>query len=284
MRTILVVANETLGGQQLLERDRASEPTQGDVARRRLRPAQRARATATSSTTTSSTTPRRSASTSRAAFLRDDGHRRASARSATPTPTRATMDAVAEHRPDEIIVSTLPAAALGLAAARPRSSGSSERRGLPVEHVVTDVDAEGLAVPRHARRRQPHAGSDAAARARSRPRPARARATAVHRRRAAGGRRRPRRQRGARRASASSLDRARAAGLLAAGMIGDPDPYTATMNALQFFRIDDIVISTLPETRSGWLRGRPHRARPQGHQRARSSTSSTASPRAGATA
>jgi hypothetical protein len=37
-------------------------------------------------------------------------------------------------------------------------------------------------------------------------------------------------------------------------MIGDPDPYTATMNALQFFRVDDIVISTLPATRSGWLR------------------------------
>ena len=41
---------------------------------------------------------------------------------------------------------------------------------------------------------------------------------------------------------------------VAAGMIGDPDPYTATMNALQFFRVDDIVISTLPATRSGWLR------------------------------
>jgi hypothetical protein len=26
------------------------------------------------------------------------------------------------------------------------------------------------------------------------------------------------------------------------------------MNALQFFRVDDIVISTLPATRSGWLR------------------------------
>jgi hypothetical protein len=26
------------------------------------------------------------------------------------------------------------------------------------------------------------------------------------------------------------------------------------MNALQFFRIDDIVISTLPGSRSGWLR------------------------------
>jgi hypothetical protein len=42
--------------------------------------------------------------------------------------------------------------------------------------------------------------------------------------------------------------------LLVAGMVGDPDPYTATMNGLELFRIDDIVISTLPATRSGWLR------------------------------
>ncbi len=40
----------------------------------------------------------------------------------------------------------------------------------------------------------------------------------------------------------------------AAGLIGDPDPYTATMNALAFFDVDDIVISTYPQTRSGWLR------------------------------
>ncbi len=46
----------------------------------------------------------------------------------------------------------------------------------------------------------------------------------------------------------------RASGLIAGGMIGDPDPYTATMNALASFRVDDIVISTLPATRSGWLR------------------------------
>jgi len=42
--------------------------------------------------------------------------------------------------------------------------------------------------------------------------------------------------------------------MVTAGMIGDPDPFTATMNALQFFRVDDIVISTLPATRSGWMR------------------------------
>ena len=50
------------------------------------------------------------------------------------------------------------------------------------------------------------------------------------------------------------IDRARAAGLICAGMIADPDPYNAVMNALQFFRVDDIVISTLPATRSGWMR------------------------------
>jgi hypothetical protein len=43
-------------------------------------------------------------------------------------------------------------------------------------------------------------------------------------------------------------------GLLVAGMIGDPDPYTATMNALQFYRVSRIVISTLPVTKSGWMR------------------------------
>jgi hypothetical protein len=50
------------------------------------------------------------------------------------------------------------------------------------------------------------------------------------------------------------LDRLHVRGLYAAGMIGDPDPFTAITNALQNFRVDDIVISTFAETRSGWLR------------------------------
>jgi hypothetical protein len=50
------------------------------------------------------------------------------------------------------------------------------------------------------------------------------------------------------------LDRLREAGLLSSGMIGDPDPYTAAVNALELFRVDDVVISTLPGERSGWLR------------------------------
>src|ERR671914_191611 len=45
------------------------------------------------------------------------------------------------------------------------------------------------------------------------------------------------------------------AGLEAVGQLVHPDPYTAIQNALQFYAPDDIVISTFPETRSGWLRG-----------------------------
>jgi hypothetical protein len=54
---------------------------------------------------------------------------------------------------------------------------------------------------------------------------------------------------------AAMLERLDAAGLLSAGMIGDPDPYTAVMNALELFQVDDVVISTLPKARSGWMRG-----------------------------
>src|SRR5205807_7938538 len=50
------------------------------------------------------------------------------------------------------------------------------------------------------------------------------------------------------------LDRLHSAGMFAAGLVGDPDPYTAIMNAIQYFRVDDIVISTFSETKSGWLR------------------------------
>ena len=52
----------------------------------------------------------------------------------------------------------------------------------------------------------------------------------------------------------NTLDRMRAEGLLVAGMIGDPDPYTTTMNVLQFYKVSRIIISTLPVTRSGWMR------------------------------
>src|SRR5919201_857554 len=54
---------------------------------------------------------------------------------------------------------------------------------------------------------------------------------------------------------AQTLDDLEHAGLQAIGQVEHHDPYTAIQNALQFYAPDDIVISTFPETRSGWLRG-----------------------------
>jgi len=53
---------------------------------------------------------------------------------------------------------------------------------------------------------------------------------------------------------AHTLGRLEEAGLEALGQVTHPDPYTAIQTALDFYRIDEIVISTFPETRSGWLR------------------------------
>jgi len=169
-----------------------------------------------------------------------------------PDPYTAAMDAILEFQPDEVVVSTLPATSSGWLR-RDLVERIADASGLPVEHVVVDMAAEGLpfkvtlvvanrtassdTLLEHLRKRAesdeerrlhivviPLEGGGGAAAAQARAR------------------------------KAQLLDRLRSSGMLAAGVTGDPDPYTATMNALQFFRIDDIVISTLPATRSGWLR------------------------------
>jgi len=168
-----------------------------------------------------------------------------------PDPFLATMDAVAERRPAAIIVSTHPALHSGWLR-RDLIERIENASGLPVEHVVVDLESEGLpfkaslvlanktssgeALIEHLRQKAadgsqhlfiavvPQVDGSGTA-----PREARARLAAM-------------------------LDRLRAAGLLGSGMIGDPDPYTAALSALELFRVDDVVISTLPATRSGWMR------------------------------
>ncbi len=43
-------------------------------------------------------------------------------------------------------------------------------------------------------------------------------------------------------------------GIRAIGEVGDPDPFTAIQDAMREYRPQEIIISTYPETRSGWLR------------------------------
>src|SRR3954471_12104082 len=52
----------------------------------------------------------------------------------------------------------------------------------------------------------------------------------------------------------ATLARLAEAGIHADGAIEDPDPYTAIMDCLGQADYDEILISTHPETRSGWLR------------------------------
>jgi hypothetical protein len=182
------------------------------------------------------------------AFMRDEGIE-ATGEVGDPDPYNAAHDAIAEQGINEIIVSTLPAATSGWLR-RDLPERLREGTGLPVEHVVVDIAGEGLpfdvtlvvanltatAPELSARLRelaaegphrfivvvpQEHREGHAVAEARERMR-----------------------------ALVASL---REDGIVAAGMVGDPDPYTATMNAVHFFHISEIVISTLPEGSSRWM-------------------------------
>jgi GABA permease len=51
-----------------------------------------------------------------------------------------------------------------------------------------------------------------------------------------------------------TLERLRKLGIPAEGELMDPDPYMAVKDALREYGADEIIISTLPYPRSGWLR------------------------------
>ncbi len=248
MREILVVANRTLGGAKLYERVRelaAAEETRFRLVVPQSKP--------TAGLVIYDEAVRESAQVRvdlAMSFVSAEGIQ-ASGEVGDPDPFSATMDAIAERRPDEVIVSTHPASQSGWLR-RDLVERIQNASGLPVEHIVTDIEQEGLPFAvtlvvanktssgeellEHLRAKAAgderhlfiavvpqHDGSGTA------PREARMRL-------------------------ASMLDRLHSAGILSAGITGDPDPYTAIMNAMELFRVDNVVISTLPGERSGWLR------------------------------
>jgi len=247
VRTILVVANETLGGRPLLEtvRERAKEEETRFVVcvpRTRPRHGNIIYDDAVFQTAQVRIDLAR-------AVMREEGID-VIGEVGDPDPFTATMDAVGMYDPDEIVISTFPATSSGWMR-RDLIERVTDAVDAPVHHVVADIDQEGLpfgvtlvvanrtttsaplldALKEHAKGERhlfiavvPQEGGEGLA-----SRQAQARLTQL-------------------------IDRMRSEGLLAAGMIGDPDPYTATMNALSSFRVDDVIISTLPSTRSGWLR------------------------------
>ena len=250
MKTILVVANETLGGAALLDRirDHAKEED-GDIRVVICVPRTRPRQGNIIYDEVVYDAAQVRIDLARS-VLRAEGID-AVGEPGDPDPYTATMDAAAEHNPDAIIISTFPATSSGWLR-RDLIERVTDAAGVPVEHVVADIDNEGLPFKVTlvvANRTASSAPLREALVARAEgddrhlfivviPQEG---GEGLHARRARG-------------RLSQVIERLRNDGLYAAGMIGDPDPYTATMNGVQFFRVDDIVISTLPETRSGWLR------------------------------
>jgi hypothetical protein len=252
MSTILVVANETLGGRQLLDAisDRAA---QGDARFILCVPQNRPRQGLViyDDAVFDAAQARVDLALD---FIRSQGIQ-AIGEVGDPDPYTATMDAIYEHRPNEIIISTYPETRSGWLR-RDLIERVQEASRLPVTHVIADPDTEGL--PFHvtlAVANRTATGNELLeslkSKVKTEPRGERGRLFIAVVPQEGGDGMASRR---ARTRLKLLLDRLHAAGLFAAGVIGDPDPYTAIMNALQYFRVDDIVISTLPETKSGWLR------------------------------
>jgi len=252
VRTVLVVANETLGGRPLIEavRRRVAE---GDTRFALCVPQNRPRSGLViyDDAVFDAAQARVDLALE---FVRAEGID-AIGEVGDQDPYTATMDAVHEYRPDEIIISTYPETRSGWLR-RDLIDRVRDASGLPVEHVVADLDTEGL--PFHvtlAVANRSATGDELfealKAKVQAEGEKERGRLFMVVVPQEGGDGNATRR---ARTRLKLVLDRLRGAGMFASGMTGDPDPYTAIMNALQYFRVDDIVISTFAETKSGWLR------------------------------
>ena len=140
MKEVLVVANRTLGGAKLLEavRERAAA---GDVRFRLVVP----QSNPSAGLVIYDEAVRESAQArvDLALSLVTGESIDATGEVGDADPFLATMDAIATRRPDEILISTHPAVSSGWLR-RDLVERIRNASGLPVEHIVVDIEQEGL--------------------------------------------------------------------------------------------------------------------------------------------
>ena len=248
-RKLLVVANETLTGDELIEaiRARAGEV---DVLVNVIAPV-----SAPSEGYVVYEDTRRAAAGRRLdqtlAKLRDAGIP-ALGNVVDNDPLTAVRDAIALEDPDELIVSTHPESKSGWR----RRNLLEEIRKLagerPVEHVTSDVAARTGAENVLVLANETVLGEPLLERIRQKARESeRASFLIVCPQSDPGQGEHPEAERRLRQA----LARLRAEGIEAHGQVSHPDPFTAAMHAVRDERIDSILVSTFPEQRgSSWLR------------------------------
>src|SRR4051795_2446549 len=246
MANILILASETIGGGELLDavRKRAAE---GDARFYVVVPQTRPRHGAV----IYDEAVRDSAQVRvdlMLAFMRDEGIE-GSGEVGDADPFNAATDAIRAHGIDEIIVSTLPASTSGWMR-RDLPERLQLETGVPLEHVVVALDAEGLPFDvTLVLANQTAAGRELVGRLEHLAEEGPHRFIVVVPQDSGDGSA----VRAARERLGQLLASLRDDGIVAAGMIGDPDPYTAARNALDYFHISEIVVSTLPHNRSQWV-------------------------------
>jgi phosphopantetheine adenylyltransferase len=164
-------------------------------------------------------------------------------------PLTAVRDALATTAIDEVVVSTHPASKSGWLRRNLVDEIVRAAGGRPVEHVVTDVAGqEGANVLVVAN--ETVLGEELLDRIRARGREGKASFLVVCPQSD------PRRRRHPEAESRlwAAVFALRSEGIDVYGQVAHPDPYTAAMEAVHDERIDEIIVSTYPGERSGWLR------------------------------
>jgi universal stress protein family protein len=165
-----------------------------------------------------------------------------------PDPFAATIDAMDSFGADQIIVSTHPETRSGWLR-KALVDRLKEETGLPVEHVVVDLDANRQDTHRVLVVANQTVGGEPLIQTLKDKASEGPTTFVLVLPQGEGGAHDDAHQR-----LAHTLERLHQQGLEAVGQVMDPDPFTAIQNALQFYPADEIVISTFPETRSGWMR------------------------------
>ncbi|HEY7198210.1 MAG TPA: hypothetical protein VH306_13580 [Gaiellaceae bacterium] len=240
-RHILVLANETVAGKNLLDalRNRAA---QGPIRVTVISPQNDSRAGFVVYETS-----RRSAADRRLKRTLDYLHEAGiAARGAVvdPDPLAALKDGIAQYEPDEIIVSTHPEVKSGWLRGNLIDRAQKAAGSIPVEHVVVDLEAPRDRAHVLVVANQTIVGDPLFDVIRERAGQSPAEFTLVA----------PADEPGVERRLQTALRKLESAGIDASGHLGDGDPYTAVTNAVADEPVDEIIVSTFPTSTSGWMR------------------------------
>ncbi|HEY2073304.1 MAG TPA: hypothetical protein VGG88_07000, partial [Gaiellaceae bacterium] len=164
-------------------------------------------------------------------------------------PVSALRDAIAQLDPDEIIVSTHPQQKSGWLRRNAVEQMRKAAGSIPFEHVVVDLEEEHGPANVLVVANQTVLGDPLLEKIRARAQSSPASFLIVS-------------PQGdgvdsyeeAEKRLLRAVTRLRAEGMDVHGQISHPDPYTAAIQAIEDERVDEIIVSTFPRARSGWMR------------------------------